>query len=172
MEIDWAEIVREYGPLVWKTAWRVLGQEADAADCFQETLVSALEVARKGPVKHWAGLLTRLATARALDALRRRMRRERRDEAVPLEEEAAKQLGPLEEAQAAELGERLMAALAELPEQQGQAFCLQHMSGMSYEEIAAELGISVDGVGTALFKARSNLRLALGNLMADECGQR
>jgi RNA polymerase sigma-70 factor, ECF subfamily len=172
MELDWTAIVREYGPLVWKTAYRVLGQEADAADCFQETFVSALEVARKGPVRHWAGLLARLATARALDALRRRVRQRRWDEAVPLEEEVAEQLGPLEKAQAAELGERMMAAVAELPEQQGQVFCLRHMSGMSYEEIGAELGISVDGVGTALFKARSKLRQALGSLAADECGRR
>jgi RNA polymerase sigma factor (sigma-70 family) len=172
MDIDWTDMVREYGPLVWKTTHRVLGQEADAADCFQETFVAALEVARNGPVTHWAGLLQRLATARALDALRRRLRRRRRGEGAALEGVEAEQLGPLQEAQAAELGEHLMAAVAELPEQQGQVFCLRHMSGMSYEQIGAELGISVDGVGTALFKARGKLRLALGYLVADECGQR
>lgn len=172
MELDWTAIVREYGPLVWKTAYRVLGQEADAADCFQETFVSALEVARKAPVKHWAGLLMQLATARALDSLRRRLRRQKRDEAAPVEEEVAEQVGPLEAAQAADLGELLMAAVAELPQQQGQVFCLRHLSGMSYEEIGAELGISVDGVGTALFKARSKLRQALGNLAPDQCGRR
>jgi len=32
-----------HGPLVWQTAWRLLGHEADAADCFQETFVSAME---------------------------------------------------------------------------------------------------------------------------------
>lgn len=86
--------------------------------------------------------------------------------------EAAEEFGPLEAAQAAEVGERLMAAVAALPPQQGQAFCLRHLSGMTYEQIAVELEISVDGVGTALFKARSKLRQALGDLAPDECGQR
>ena len=40
---DWEHVVRTHGPLVWQTAWRLLGQEADAADCFQETFVSAME---------------------------------------------------------------------------------------------------------------------------------
>jgi len=31
---DWQLIVNEQGPLVWQTAYRLLGNEADAADCF------------------------------------------------------------------------------------------------------------------------------------------
>ncbi|MCY2954074.1 MAG: hypothetical protein NTU53_19210, partial [Planctomycetota bacterium] len=47
--------VREYGPLVWKTAYRLLPSEADAADCFQETFISAMEASCRSPVRHWAG---------------------------------------------------------------------------------------------------------------------
>lgn len=173
MTIDWTAKVVEYGPLVWKTAFRVLGQEADAADCFQETFMSALEVAKKKPVRHWAGLLEHLATARALDQLRRRLRRRRHDGPAAEEEPAApEQLEPLRQAQAAELSDRLMAAVAELPAQQGQVFCLRHLSGLSYEQIAQELGISADGVGTALFQARGKLRQALGCVVSDACEQR
>ena len=38
---DWSQIVQEHGPLVWRTAYRLLNHEADAADCFQRTFVSA-----------------------------------------------------------------------------------------------------------------------------------
>ncbi len=169
---DWDSILRQYETLVWRTAYRLLGNEADAADCFQETFLSAMDVVKRQAVNNWAGLLQRLATARALDGLRRRLRRRQKQDGTTLEGIEAEQLGPLQEAQAAELGERLMAAVAELPEQQGQVFCLRHFSWMSYEQIGAELGIVADGVGTALFKARAKLRVALGYLAADECGTR
>lgn len=31
----WADIVRQYGPLGRQTAYRLLGNDADAADCFK-----------------------------------------------------------------------------------------------------------------------------------------
>jgi len=72
--IDWQVVVEKYGPLIWRTAYRLLGNPADAADCFQETFVSALEVSRRQRVRNFSALLVRLATARAVDRLRQRMR--------------------------------------------------------------------------------------------------
>jgi aminoglycoside 6'-N-acetyltransferase I len=69
---DWDTIVPEHAPLVWRTAYRLLGNEADAADCFQEAFLAACRKATSGPVLNWAGLLRTIATARALDRLRRR----------------------------------------------------------------------------------------------------
>ncbi len=37
---DWSEIVRLHGPMVWATACRLVGDHADAADCFQEAFVA------------------------------------------------------------------------------------------------------------------------------------
>ena len=71
---DWSKVVREHGPIVWKTAYRLLGNDADAADCFQNAFVSALEVVRKEAVRSWPALLKRLATARAMERLRQRHR--------------------------------------------------------------------------------------------------
>src|SRR5262245_50244770 len=71
---DWEAIVREHGRAVWRTAWRVLADHADADDCLQEAFVDAVELSRRQPVRHWGRLLTRLAAARALDRLRRRLR--------------------------------------------------------------------------------------------------
>src|SRR4051794_38528890 len=71
---DWEGIVRSHGRAVWRTAWRVLADSADADDCMQEAFVDAVELSRREPVRDWGRLLTRLATSRALDRLRRRIR--------------------------------------------------------------------------------------------------
>ena len=101
---DWESIVEEYRPLVWQTAYRVLGNETDAADCFQEAFISALEVARREQVRNWAALLRRLATMRALDRLRQRRRQaahfDPTPEDMPL---AGEDPEPFQMAEAAEL---------------------------------------------------------------------
>lgn len=79
---DWTAIVHEHGATVWRLARRILGDEADAGDCFQETFVAALSASRAAPVVNWPGLLRRLCTARAIDLLRRRIRDRRRTTAA------------------------------------------------------------------------------------------
>ncbi|BAO43362.1 sigma-70 family RNA polymerase sigma factor [Thiolapillus brandeum] len=49
-------------------------------------------------------------------------------------------------------------AIAELPDDYREPLLLQIIQGYSQKEIAAELGISVAGAGTRLFRARKKLR--------------
>jgi RNA polymerase sigma factor (sigma-70 family) len=148
--------------LVWKTVKRLLRQEADASDCFQQVFLSALELSRRQTIENWPGLLKRFATTRALDQLRQKMRKtpamdaDASVEAVPSPVADAISL-----AQACELCEHLREALAQLPTRQSEVFCLRHLSEMSYEEISEELGISIDAVGVALHRARGQLRTLL-----------
>src|SRR4029079_1257135 len=79
---DWASIVAEHGSLVWHTAYRLLNHEADAADCYHRTFLAAVTLDRKEAVRHWPAVLKRLATARALEQLRTRYRREQRNSAL------------------------------------------------------------------------------------------
>ncbi len=71
--IDWEEIVSRHGGIVWKTAYRVLGNHADALDCHQDTFLAAVEFSRRQKVRDWPALLQHLATARAIDRLRCRI---------------------------------------------------------------------------------------------------
>ena len=80
---DWPRIVELHGPIVWKTAYRLLNHEADVHDCFQETFVSALNLSREQSVENWPGLLKRLATTRALDRLRQCYRQSNRLDPLP-----------------------------------------------------------------------------------------
>ena len=52
-------------------------------------------------------------------------------------------------------------ALASLPEQQRRAFLLREWQGLSYREVADELGVSQSAVETLIFRARRSLAAAL-----------
>jgi RNA polymerase sigma-70 factor (ECF subfamily) len=159
---DWAEIVRRHGPLVWRTAWRLLSCDADAADCFQRTFVSAVELAGSEDIHNWPGVLKRLATARALEQLRRRCREAARMAPLPDDPPAdGRARDPLAAAAAGELAGKLREALATIDPQQAQVFCLACLEDWSYREIAGQLDITVNHVGVLLNRARAALRARL-----------
>ena len=157
--IDWQAIIEEQGPAVWQTAYRLLGNHEDAADCFQETFVSALAVSRRQRVQNFSALLIRLATARAIDQLRRRFRRSdcgcSPDDASELEDKAP---CPAEQVQRRELADRIRLSLRQLPAQEAEVFCLRYLNDMSYQEIAGALGISISAAGVLLHRAKARLR--------------
>jgi len=156
---DWSQIVQQHGPLVWRTVCRLLQHEADAADCFQRTFISALEMERTEEIRNWPGLLTRLAIARALERRRQRQRESSRLTTIP--EDCVvdrKVIKPGQAAEAAELAEHLRNALAELDERQAGVFCLACLNGLSYQQIAEQLGITVNHVGVLLNRAKASLR--------------
>lgn len=156
--VDWQQIVKEYGPIVWRTAYRLLGNHTDAADCFQETFVSALEVARRQRVRHFPALLVQLATARAIDRLRQRFRYPQLSiDAVDLIFVPNEDPGPVEQVQTQELAGRLRKALAYLPPKQAQVFCLRYFNELSYGKIAKQLGIRTNTARVLLHRARMKL---------------
>ena len=159
---DWPTIVNEHGPLVWRTAYRLLANHADAADCFQETFLAALEVSRRQPVRNVSGLLVRLATTRAIDRLRQRGRQERRPTDGDDGDQTCSGGDPHQEVQNQELVGQLRAALGQLPAQEAKVFCLRYLNEMSYRQIARELSIGINRVGVSLYRAKARLRKALG----------
>lgn len=159
---DWDEIVGRHGRVVWRTAWRTLSNHADALDCYQNTFLDALQVARRENVRDWSALLRRLATARALDLLRDRYRRAIHGE--PLADPSSvvgSQPGPRQLAEAGDLLERLRAELTELPDRQAEVFCLVALEGMTYRQVADRMKLSTTAVGMLLNRARKRLRKRL-----------
>lgn len=165
---DWKAIISQHGQLVWHTAYRLVGNHADAADCFQETFLEAVKVARKEPVREWSALLRHLATARALDLLRVRYReRNRSDPLADPTLAVSCDPGPPLQAEANELADRLRVALAELPPQQAGVICLCRLGNMSYRETADRLGLDTNTVGVLLHRARKRLRELLVSVDAE-----
>jgi RNA polymerase sigma-70 factor, ECF subfamily len=159
---DWQVIVERHGALVWQTAYRLLADESDTADCFQETFLAALEVSRRQPVRNIEALLTRLATMRAIDRLRQRIRRNQRQSDIEDRPDlAAGTVDPLSQVQDRELGEQLTASLGRLPEQEAGVFCLRYLNDMSYRQIAKEMNIGATYAGVLLHRARTKLRRML-----------
>ena len=170
--VDWPETVRQYGPVVWKTVYRLLGNEADAADCFQETFVAALELSRRESIEHWAGLLQRVATARALNQLRRRsVEAKRRGTWPDFATTPSPNPGPVQDAEAAELAARMRRAIAQLPRRESEVICLRCLAGLSYEEIGRQLGLKLNAVGVLLHRARGKLRNTLESPSAERADQ-
>jgi RNA polymerase sigma-70 factor (ECF subfamily) len=165
---DWPTIVNEHGPLVWRTAYRLLANHADAADCFQETFLAALEVSRRQPVRNVSGLLVRLATTRAIDRLRQRGRQNRRQTNEGDCDEIRNGADPHQEVQNQELVGQLREAIGQLPPQEAKVFCLRYLNEMSYRQIARELSIGTSAVGVSLYRAKARLREALDAAQMDE----
>ncbi|HUT60208.1 MAG TPA: sigma-70 family RNA polymerase sigma factor [Phycisphaerae bacterium] len=170
---NWSDLAGRFGPLVWRTAYRLLGSEAEAADCFQETFLAAVVVCRREEVRNWAGLFRRLAVTRALDRLRRRGRESRRVEHV-------EQWGlvpgghpdPAEQAQAAELAALLRRAVGRLPRRQAEVFCLRCLEELSYEQIGSQMNLRANAVGVLLHRARRRLHELLAPAAAQQEAER
>ncbi|MGA2060020.1 MAG: sigma-70 family RNA polymerase sigma factor [Thermoguttaceae bacterium] len=156
--IDWNTLIRAHGSAVFGIAWRILGHAEDAEDVVQEVFAEAHRQSNGMEVECWAALLCRMATCRALDALRRRRI------AMPLEADqiiAAKDV-PEEKLAARELEARLRSAIKELPHRDAEVFCLRYFENLSHRQIAETLEISATAASTALSRARSRLEILLG----------
>jgi len=143
-------------PALVELAQRLCGNRADAEDLVQDTIERALRARynERGTKKGW------LATI-----LRNRFRdrcREVRLEPMPL---ASIDHAPTPESEELPTWKRvrdedLAAALAELDAGFREVYEL-HARGLSYAAIAAELGISINTVGTRLLRARAKLKQLL-----------
>ncbi len=166
---DWNRITAEYASVVWQTAYRLLHNQADAADCFQETFLAAFELSQRQPVRNIRGLLLRLATTRSIDRLRQRSRQSQQQSN---EEDGSlllsTQPGPDAAAQNHELAARLRDAIAQLPPQEAKVFCLRYFNDRSYREIATELAIKTGAAGVLLHRAKARLRELLAPADAEE----
>lgn len=166
---DWQTIVDQNRSMVWHSVYRILGHADDAADCFQETFINALELSRKEPVKNYSALLRRIALSRALDRLRRRARQK----TVSADQEIWNLLPddsfePPRQLQQNELAQQLRLALAQLSPDQAQAFCLRFLDDLSYHQIARVMGIRTGAVGVLLHRARAQLQQLLAAVLAND----
>jgi RNA polymerase sigma-70 factor (ECF subfamily) len=159
--IDWDEIVRREGSAVWRTAYRLLRNRADADECYQETFLAALEVCNRQPVRNWPALLQRLATNRAIDRVRKRLRRRVNDGIAESELVSSVDADPSQVAEAAELANAMRWAIAQLPKRQAEIFSLHELSDWSYPQIADQLGITVNSVGVILHRTKQKLKQLL-----------
>ncbi len=157
--VDWPNIIKEHGPLVWRTAYRLLGNSEDANDCYQETFVAAVRQTRRKIVANWPAFLVHTATRRAIDLIRSQACHRRRQEALA-EAPPPDRLGhdPARRAADREKLERLRVELADLPDRAAVAFTLRYISGWDHQQIAEHLRLKAGNVRVLLHRTCQRLR--------------
>jgi RNA polymerase sigma factor (sigma-70 family) len=148
-EVD--DLYRRHGGEVYRYAFAVLGNHADAEDVTQTTFLNAYRSLEQGvrPRKPTNWLLTI-----ASNAIKQRFRQEQsRPRYVELDHEVADASADDETPSVGEL----LTALSKIPPQQRQAIVLREFEGRSYTEIADILGITTSALETLLFRARRSL---------------
>ena len=151
---DWNEIVGANAANVLNTAYRVLGNLADAEDVSQEVFAQAFAKWRTAPEQQWAGILRRMSVCRSIDLLRVK----KSPQPLMIDVADGVENSPHEAAVCREIEQRLRQAVGDLPDRESQVFCLMYFEQQSHHEIAQALGIKRSAVATSLSKARSKLQ--------------
>lgn len=150
----------EYSKVV-SIAQRVLGDGQEAEDVAQEVFCSFYRRYPSG-LPHAAPWLYQAAAHAALNVIRGRRRRERREldhatDRVRYDPSAQDALDPGRLVEGAEQRREVRAALSRLPEKHAAVLVLRY-SGLSYAEVADALDVRPNGVGTLLRRAEAALR--------------
>lgn len=165
----WDEIVREHSGRVYRLAFRLTGNRHDAEDLTQEVFVRVFRSLNSYSPGTFEGWLHRITTNLFLDQVRRKQRI--RFDALP--EDAADRLpgsdpGPERTWEHNNLDYDVQRALDSLAPDFRAAVVLCDIEGLSYEEIAATLGIKLGTVRSRIHRGRAQLREALAHLGSDD----
>jgi RNA polymerase sigma-70 factor, ECF subfamily len=153
-------LVKAVSPKVWRIAWRLLRDPAEAEDVAQEALIRMWKVAPKwqtgqAKLETW---LHQVTTNLCFDRLRKAGRFVE-DTDLPESVDQA----PLPDAglEGDALRARIDAAMALLPARQRAAITLIHFEEMSAFEAGQVMGVSVEAIESLLSRARRALRITL-----------
>ncbi len=147
-ESAFARLAEEYAARLYTVAFRMLGNRADAEDAVQRTLLKCF-AARRSYSPRWA-VSTWLYRALANDCIDELRRRRAAAEAPPRATSAA-------------TVERidLARALERVPREARLLLALHYVDGLSYKDLAAIRGISINTVKSQLARGKAILRGAL-----------
>ncbi len=150
---DTDRLFREYHVPLVRYLTRRLGDRDWAEEVAQETFLRALRQRDLSNERAW---LFTVATNLVRDAARQESRRRRHLELLRAEEAGRMVESPATAMERAEERAQARRALEQLTERDREALLMRD-EGLSYEEIAEALGLSVGSVGTTLARARRRL---------------
>jgi RNA polymerase sigma-70 factor (ECF subfamily) len=161
-------LVVRHSPSLFRVAFRITGNEADAEDVVQEALLRGYQKLESFESRSNFGTwIYRIAVRCALDRISSR----KGDKGSRVAEEADPEQDEVQLAAQSAGPDRLLlsgalqqAALGSLTPTERTAFVLRHMEDRSSEEIAAALGIAPNAAKQAVFRAVQKLRLRLAPL--------
>jgi RNA polymerase sigma-70 factor (ECF subfamily) len=160
---SWDDVVRTHSARVYRLAYRLTGNRHDAEDLTQEVFVRVFRSLSSYTPGTFEGWLHRITTNLFLDMVRRKARI--RFDALPDDAERlpGKDPGPAQIYDDTHFDDDVQAALDALPPDFRAAVVLCDLEGLSYEEIAATLGIKIGTVRSRIHRGRTQLREALAH---------
>ncbi len=151
-------LVRRYNQRVYRAVRAVLRNADDTEDVMQQAYVSAYRALHQFEGRSsFATWLTKIALREAAARNRKTVSHEEN----PMNEFPEPGPDPETRAVAADLMQHVEAEVAALPETYRSVLLLREVEGLSTEETAACLDLSIDAVKTRLHRARTMLRDAL-----------
>jgi RNA polymerase sigma factor (sigma-70 family) len=151
--LDIEDLTKRYGPMVLRRCRRLLRDEDEAMDACQDVFVRLIENKDRLDARYPSSLLYTMATNLCLNRIRDRQRRPTTsDEETLLRIASAERPGAGVEART--LLERLF---GRHPESSRTIAVLHYLDGLTLEEVAAEVGMSVSGVRWRLRGLRESL---------------
>jgi len=170
-DLTWESIVENHSARVYRLAYHLTGNQHDAEDLTQDVFVRVFNSLSQYKPGTFEGWLHRITTNLFLDRMRRKKRirfdfMAEDDVAVATSDsfDRHERSGQPEDAfDMSHLGDDIVQALAELPPEYRAAVVLSDIEGLSYEEIAATLGIKMGTVRSRLSRARAKLRESLAH---------
>lgn len=160
----WEQVVREHSGRVYRLAYRLTGNVHDAEDLTQEVFVRVFRSLSSYTPGTFEGWLHRITTNLFLDQVRRKKRirfdaiADDAHERMPGDEP-----DPSRAYEDTHLDDDVQAALDALSPEFRAAVVLCDIEGLSYEEVAATLGIKLGTVRSRIHRGRSSLRTALAH---------
>ena len=153
--LDFATLYRNHADDVFRYAFYLCGDRATAEDIVSETFVRVWGARERVELKTVRGYLLAIARNQYLQGLRRSRRNAGLSDGLadpaPAADEAREVQGELR---------RVLALLQTLPEIGRSALLLRAEENLSYEEIAAALGLTPGAVRVRVHRARARLAAA------------
>ncbi|MFN8105420.1 MAG: sigma-70 family RNA polymerase sigma factor [Acidimicrobiia bacterium] len=166
----WEDVARDYGPMLYGVAFRLTGNESDARDLVQDTLIKvhrALHTFEPGSFSRW---VYRILYNTFLDQARRR----RRVRMQPLPDDISRfgegEMAPDPETALAEyrMDDEIQRAIDELPPEFKAAVVMCDVVGLGYQEIADQTGVAIGTVRSRIHRGRAQLRARLAHLIDED----
>lgn len=146
---------------MWQAAYRLVNNHEDASDCYQEAFINALNISKTQEIGNFKALLIKLATARALDRLRRKKTHNNILENFKNKKPDYSKDCPSAILENFELSQVILEAIKKLKKKEAQIFCMRHLDDLSYNEIAEVMNIKQNMVGVILHRTRNHLKKIL-----------
>lgn len=159
---SWDEVVREHSSRVYRLAYRLTGNRHDAEDLTQEVFIRVFRSLANYTPGTFEGWLHRITTNLFLDTARRKARI--RFEGFgdnPEERLRGREPSPAQSYDDRHFDADIQGALDALPAEFRAPVVLCDIEGLSYEEIAATLGVKLGTVRSRIHRGRAQLRGAL-----------